>query len=453
MKYVPHTYQQTATDHIIRTPYCALFLEMGLGKTVATLTAVDRLMFDEFSIDKVLVVAPKSVARNTWTGEASKWEHLSHLRVSVVMGTPKQRTKALEAQADIYVTNRDSVVWLAQTYGKDWPFDMVILDESTSFKSHDSSRFKAMKAVRPHIRRLVELTGTPDPNGLLDLWAQIYLLDKGERLGRNITTYRSTFFLPGRGNGQVVYEWVPRHDAQQIITEKISDLCLSMKAADYLSLPDVIDGGGSLILPEMSGYRKFEKDALMTLDGAEVEALSAAALSNKLLQFTGGAVYDSELEHEWHEVSCAKMEALADIIESAQGEPVLVYYQFKHELERMQRDLKEYEPVFFNGQPEVLRRWNEGKIRVLIAHPASVAYGLNMQDGGHIIVWYSPTWNLELYEQANARLHRQGQNKPVIIYHLIAEGTMDGRVMKALRDKSAGQNALMAAIKEMRLCL
>lgn len=451
MIYKPHNYQVTATSHIVSNPYCALFLDMGLGKTVSTLTAVEKLMYDEFSVCKVLVIAPKSVAQNTWTSECSKWDHLSDLKVSIVMGTEKQRRAALETEADIYVMNRDNTQWLVRQYssGK-WPFDMVVIDESTSFKTHTSARFKALKSVRPYISRLVELTGTPNPNGLLDLWAQVYLLDGGSRLGKNITAYRSRYFKPGRGNGQVVYEWLPRKGSREEITNAIADLCISMKSADYLTLPDVIDAGGSILLPELPHYEQFVRDQLIRVEGADIEAVTAAALSNKLLQFTGGAVYDSELEHNWHEVSTAKLEALKDIIDASNGESVLVFYQYQHELSRMQDYLASYNPVQFNGQPELLEQWNDGKIQVLLCHPASVAYGLNMQRGGHIIVWYTLTWNLEHYQQANARLHRQGQQKPVLIYHLIAEKTIDAKVYKALQAKTSGQDALMQAIKEIK---
>lgn len=449
MKYNPHTYQTRAGAFILSRPYCALFMQMGLGKTVVTLSALDRLIYEEGEISRALVIAPKSVALNTWTTEAAKWDHLQHLRVSVVMGTPAQREKALSAEADIYVTNRDNIAWLVLKYGKRWPFDMVVVDESSSFKNPSARRFKALRSVRPFVRRLVELTGTPDPNGLMDLWAQLYLLDQGERLGRTVTSYRQRYFTPGRGNGQVVYEWNARPQAREQISDKIGDICLSMKTEDYLELPDLIEAGGSILLPELPKYKKFERDQFMELEGDDIEALTAAALANKLLQFTGGAVYDSTQAHEWHEVSRAKLEALRDIVESA-GEPVLVYYAYQSERDRIREELQDFGPVLFSGEPETLAAWNRGEIRVLLCHPASVAYGLNMQAGGHVLVWYTPTWNLELYQQANARLHRQGQTRPVVIYHLICEGTIDARVMKALHSKAAGQDALMEELKQMR---
>lgn len=446
MKYNPHPYQQRATDFILAHENCALFLEMGLGKTVATLSALDRLIYERAEVEKVLVIAPKSVALNTWSGECEKWDHLKAMTVSVVMGTRTQRVKALAAPADIYVTNRDNVVWLAQHYGKDWPFDTVVIDESSSFKNFQSKRFKALYKMKPYIRRIVELTGTPAPNGLMDLWAQVKLLDGGQRLGRFIGRYREDYFRAGSRSGAVVYDWVARPGAKEKISEKISDICLSMKASDYLTLPMVIDGGMTLQLDNLAKYRKFEKDCVMGLDdGAEIMAVTAVALTNKLLQFSSGAVYDDE--HTWHEVSTTKLEALNDLLEQT-AEPVLLFYNYQHEKERIQAEHPEALP--FKGEPEILKTWNEGKIPLLLCHPASVAYGLNMQAGGHIIVWYSPTWNLELYEQANARLHRQGQKKPVIIYHLVCRDTMDETVMRALIGKGNTQAALMERLKEMR---
>lgn len=451
MRYQPHEYQKRATDFIIRNQACALFLDMGLGKTVATLTAIDKLTNDYLETEKTLVVAPKSVALNTWSAETEKWDHLNHLRLSIVMGTVAQRTKALERDADIYITNRDNIAWLVNQYTtKAWPFDTLVLDESSSFKAANTRRFRALRTIRPQVRRIIELTGTPSPNGLLDLWSQIWLLDRGQRLGKTITSYRSQYFMAGRRNGAVIYEWIPRKGSHQEITERISDICLSMQAADYLEMPDVIDAGMTLALPEkeMRDYREFEREQLMQLDGQDIEAVTAASLTNKLLQFTGGSVYDSD--HRYHTVSNAKLEALKDILESTE-EPVLVYYQYQSEKDRITADpgLKD-RVVCFKGETDILDSWNRGEIRVLLAHPASVAYGLNMQAGGHIIVWFTPTWNLELYQQANARLNRQGQEKPVILYHLIAAGTMDERVMQALHGKHGCQAALLQHIKELR---
>lgn len=448
MKYQPHEYQKRATQFIIDNRYCALFLDMGLGKTVSTLTAIDILKNDYLEIDKVLVIAPKSVALNTWSGEIAKWDHLKKLRISVAMGTAAQRTKAIERDADIYVTNRDNVKWIVDYFKKElWPFDTVVLDESSSFKNPSSQRFKALRKIRPQLRRVIELTGTPSPNGLMDLWPQIWLLDMGERLGRTLGSYRSEFFTAGRRNGAVVYDWIARPGARQRISKRLADISMSMQASDYLDMPDVIDGGLTLALPpdEMRDYQAFQKEQLMQLDNTDIEAVTAAALTNKLLQYTGGALYDDQ--HNWHEVSTAKLEALQDIVEST-DESVLIYYQYQSEKDRILKMLPD--AVTFTGEPELLESWNAGKIRLMLAHPASVAYGLNMQAGGHIIVWYTPTWNLELYMQANARLHRQGQTKPVVIYHLIAAGTIDERVMQALNCKNGSQAALLKHIKELR---
>lgn len=448
MKYQPHEYQKRATQFIIDNRYCALFLDMGLGKTVSTLTAIDILKNDYLEIDKVLVIAPKSVALNTWSGETAKWDHLRKLRISVAMGTAAQRSKAIERDADIYVTNRDNVKWIVDYFKKEpWPFDTVVLDESSSFKNPSSQRFKALRKIRPQLRRVIELTGTPSPNGLMDLWPQIWLLDMGERLGRTLGSYRSEFFTAGRRNGAVVYDWIARPGARQRISKRLADISMSMQASDYLDMPDVIDGGLTLALPpdEMRDYLAFQREQLMQLDNTDIEAVTAAALTNKLLQYTGGALYDDQ--HNWHEVSTAKLEALQDIVDST-DESVLIYYQYQSEKDRILKMLPD--AVTFTGEPELLESWNAGKIRLMLAHPASVAYGLNMQAGGHIIVWYTPTWNLELYMQANARLHRQGQTKPVVIYHLIAAGTIDERVMKALNCKNGSQAALLKHIKELR---
>ena len=452
MIYRPHAYQERATAFVVHNRYTALFLDMGLGKTVATLTALQQLKEDYMEIDKTLVIAPKSVARNTWTGESHKWDHLRNMRLSIVMGTDKQRRKALEAEADVYVINRDNVTWLVNyccNTLRCWPFDSVVVDESSSFKNPQSRRFKSLRKMVPQIRRMVLLTGTPSPNGLMDLWAQINLLDSGKRLGRTLSMYRQQYFRPGKHNGHVVFEWVPKAGSRERITEAISDICLSMQAEDYLEMPDLIQAGVTIALAddEMKGYQDFEKEQLMQVDEAQIEAVTAAALTNKLLQYTGGAVYDSD--HEWHKVGDSKMEALQSILEATE-EPVLVFYQYQHEKERILADFGNYQPVLFNGEPEILKKWNNQEIRLLLCHPASVAYGLNMQEGGRTIVWYTPTWNLELYQQANARLYRQGQAKPVLLYHIVATGTMDERVMDALGGKGDCQTALLRRIKELK---
>ena len=354
MRFVPHPYQVRAIDHVVDHPFCGLFLGMGLGKSVITLTAIFRLLNDYCEVSKVLVIAPKSVARNTWEDEIRKWDHLSGLSVSVVMGTAVQREAALkDAAVEISVINRDNVEWLVRQYpGTSWPFDMVVLDESSSFKNWQSKRWKALWKVRPLISRMVLLTGTPAPNGLTDLWAQMKLLDKGKRLFPYVGPFRQRWFHPGARNGSVVYDWIPNKGAKEEIAEAISDICLSMRADDYLEMPMVIDGGMSVFLPELDRYRKFEKDNLMTLpDGAEIEAVTAVALTNKLLQFASGAVYDDD--HTWHQVSQAKDEALSDLLEQA-DEPVLVFYNYRHELERIRRNHPDAVP--FSGEPEILKR-------------------------------------------------------------------------------------------------
>ena len=451
MNYKPHAYQERAIDFVVEHPYCALFMDMGLGKSVITLTALRALQKDYLDVRKVLVIAPKSVAQNTWSDECAKWDHLKDVRISLVMGESWKREKALfHTEADIYVTNRDNVVWLVSQYvdiekrrlKMTWPFDCVVLDESTSFKNHQAKRFKALTLVRPYMRRLIELTGTPAPNGLMDLWSQIGLLDQGERLGRHITEYRETYFKPGAHNGAVVYEYVPRRGAKEKIAAKISDIVLTMQASDYISMPDVIDGGMTLELENATGYRLFQMNCVAELDGATVSAVTAVSLTNKLLQYASGAVYDDE--HNWHEVDTTKIEALTDLLEQT-SDSVLVYYNYKHELARIQAAMPD--AVSFHGEPDILERWNRGEIRLMCAHPASVAFGLNMQAGGHIIVWYSPTWNLEWYQQANARLVRQGQGKPVVIYHLVCKGTMDEAVMEALGSKEDLQTAVKKYLK------
>lgn len=446
----PHPYQERAIAHILANPGCALWLDMGLGKTAVTLTALKELL-DTMESRRVLIIAPKSVAVNTWTSELEKWDNLEGLTMTVAVGTAAQRRRAIAARADVTVINRENTEWLTtEMPGDSWPFDTVVLDEASSFKSPSSRRFKALRRVRPRIRRLVELTGTPSPNGLMDLWAQAWLLDGGKRLGRTLTGYRSEFFRPGRGCGHVVYDWKPVRGAADEITRRLSDVCLSMSSADWLTLPDRMDITRPVDLGRqtMEAYRAFEKDCIISLDGTEVTAQQAAVLAGKLLQFTGGGVYDEGgIYRPVHE---AKLDALADLIEAAGGDPVLVYYGFTGELARIRERCADYRPELFTGEPDVLRRWNEGRIPVLLAHPASVAYGLNMQQGGHIVVWYTPTWNLELYQQANARLHRQGQKKPVRVFHLVAGGTIDGRVMDALQGKADLQGYVTEQVRLLR---
>lgn len=445
MKYVPHNYQKYAANRILESPKVGLFLDMGLGKTVSTLTALDILMFDYFEIQKVLVIAPKRVAEDTWSREVEKWDHLKHFRISKVLGTQKQRLDALKATADIYVINRENVKWLVDLYGNKWPFDTVVIDELSSFKSNKSQRFKALKKVTPLMQRVIGLTGTPTPNGYLDLWPQIYLLDRGERLGKTITGYRERYFTPGRRNAYTIFTWDLKPGADKVIQEKISDICVSMKAEDYLELPERINNNIyiKMDVKAQALYEQLEKELILQVEEDQITALTAGALTQKLLQMANGAVYDAG-NKPVHIHDC-KLEALEEILEFNQ-EPVLVFYNFKHDYSRLMERFKDLKPRTLETSKDIAD-WNEGKIRLLLAHPASVGHGLNIQAGGHIIVWYGLTWSLELYQQANARLDRQGQTKNVIVHHLITEGTVDEDVMKAIERKEMGQEALMEAIK------
>lgn len=442
-----HEYQKAAVQHIIDHPAAGLFLDMGLGKTVSTLTAVNQLMNVYLEVTKVLVIAPKRVAEDTWTTECEKWEHLHGLRVSRVLGTEKKRKAALKADADIYVINRENVVWLVAQLKGWWPFDMIVIDELSSFKSNTAARFKALRQVRPMTSRVVGLTGTPAPNGLIDLWPQMYLLDMGERLEKTITAYRAKYFRPGRTNGQVVFDYKPNTGSEEAIYKKISDICISMKADDYLDLPDMIEIPVEVSMNErqMKQYEKFEEEQVLKLqEEGDISAVNAAALSNKLLQYANGAIYDAERNiHELHE---AKLDALEEIVEAANGSPVLVFYSFRHDVARILKRLKAYDPKEIGGQDDI-QAWNEGKISVMLAHPASAGHGLNLQKGGHIMVWFGLPWSLELYQQANARLHRQGQSQPVRNYIIMTKGTMDADVKKALSGKTDRQDALMEAVK------
>lgn len=445
MKYSPYPYQQHATEHIIQNLFCALFKEMGLGKTVSTLTAIDQLIYDYLEVSKVLVIAPKKVAEDTWTTECEKWDHLRHLRISRVLGDERTRVAALRAKADIWVINRENVAWLQAYYAGGWPFDMVVIDESSSFKSHNSVRFKALRLVRSFIKRIVLLTGTPAPNSLLDIWAPMFLLDRGARLGEKYEGYRARYFEKNQWQRRYT---IKKHESyKQGIYNKIGDIVISMKAADYLDLPERIDRIVNVKLPDevKKAYNDFEREQVLALsEEDQITAINAAALSTKLLQFANGAVYDED--KVWHEMHREKLEALEEIIDSANGKPVLVFYWYKHDLERIKKHLKAYNPVELKGQADI-KNWNAGNLDVMLAHPASAAHGLNLQAGGNIIVWFGLTWSLELYQQANARLHRLGQQQAVIIHHLVAMGTMDEDVMDRLETKSEGQDALMDAVK------
>lgn len=446
MIYTPYEYQKTATQWVLDNPRCGLLLDMGLGKTVSTLTAVQSLI-DNCEIDKVLVVAPKKVAETTWSTEAAKWQHLEGLTVAKVLGSEKQRKMALAQKADIYVIGRDNFVWLVGQYGGNLPFDMLVIDELTSFKNSKSQRFKAMRIATPTVKRVVGLTGTPAPNGLIDLWGQMYCIDMGERLGKSVTKYRETYFETHKWNNIVVRCDV-RKGCDDIIRDRISDICLSMQAKDYLELPAMMI---HTVLVEMSpsvrkAYEDFERDKVLEFKEAHkdepvnVLANSAAALMNKLSQFANGAIYDEE--RNVHEIHSEKIDKLAEIVESANGSSVLVFYQFKHDIPRITKKLKDYRVAVYEGEKQLME-WNAGKIDVLLAHPASTAYGLNMQQGGHNIVWFGTGWDLELFQQANARLHRQGQRHPVMVYKLVGANTVDERASAALEDKKAKQQSLL----------
>lgn len=440
-----HPYQRYAVDFIERHRFCGLFLDMGLGKTVSTLTAVKRMIYS-FEVSKVLVIAPKRVAETTWTTEANKWEHLRCLKLSKVIGSEKERAEALGADADVYVINRENVCWLVRYLNGRMPFDMLVIDELSSFKSHTAQRFKALKSVRYQFSRIIGLTGTPAPNGYMDLWAELYLLDGGERLGKYITRYREEYFHPLISVGAVVYRYGLNAMSDIVISKKISDICVSMKAGDYLQLPKRIDNTINVILTkdEKRQYDRFEREEILKINGETITAANAAAVTNKLLQYANGAVYDET--KNVHTIHDAKIEALEELVEAASGDPVLVFYSYRHDAARIMERLKKYDPVMLEGEKDI-SDWNEGKTKVLITHPASAGHGLNLQAGGHIIVWFGVTWSLELYQQANARLHRQGQTKPVMIYHLITKGTMDERVMKAIANKENGQNAMIDAVR------
>lgn len=451
MEFKPHAYQAHCIRKIEEIPKLGLFLDMGLGKTVTTLTAVKDLKYNRFEVRKVLVIAPKKVAEGTWTKEKDKWDHTRMLRVSQVLGSQAKRIRALNMPADLYIINRENVVWLVDYYRNAWPFDMVIVDESSSFKSHKAKRFKALASVGGLISRMVELTGTPSPNGLEDLWAQVYLLDGGERLGKRYTQFRERYFQPDRrGLDGMVYSYEAKPGTQESILQKISDICISMKAEDYLQLPDITYHEIPVELDPKAkkAYLELERKMVLELpeDEEEISVASAAALSNKLLQLGNGAIYDED--RQYHEIHNCKIEAFLELIESLQGKPALVFYNFQHDrirmlkaLEKMKLRVRELKTTQDEDD------WNAGKIDVLLTHPASSAYGLNLQQGGNHVVWFGLTWNYELYTQANKRLHRQGQQEKVIVHHLICSGTRDEDVMDALQRKDDVQGWVMQSLK------
>ena len=444
MKYNPHDYQQYAAEFITTHPIAALLLDMGLGKTSITLTAINDLLFDSFEVHKVLVVAPLRVARDTWSAEIEKWEHLKNLRYSVVVGSEQERLNALRTPADIYIINRENVQWLVEESGLPLDFDMAVIDELSSFKSHQSKRFKAFMKVRPKLKRIVGLTGTPASNGLMDLFAEFKLLDMGERLGRFIGQYRNAYFQPDKRNGMVIYSYKPLPDAEQQIYDKISDITISMKAADHLTMPKLISSEYTVQLSdkEREKYERLKKDFVLPEDSGEITAANAASLSNKLSQMANGAVY-SDAGETVH-IHDRKLDALEDIVESMNGKPLLVAYWFKHDLERIR---KRFEIREIKSSRDI-SDWNSGKIPVALIHPASAGHGLNLQRGGSALVWFGLTWSLELYQQTNARLWRQGQAADtVVIQHIISKGTIDEQIMKALKAKNTTQAALITAVK------
>lgn len=437
-----HAYQLRGVSFILNKKRCGLFLDMGLGKTTTTLTAISDVI-DGFGAKKVLVIAPLRVANTVWAQEAKRWQHLKHLQVSVCTGTEKNRIKALSVAADIYVINRENVVWLVDLYRDKWPFDFVVIDESSSFKDSGSKRFKALRKILPYTEHFVLLTGTPSPNGLLDIWSQIYLLDFGMTLGRTMTAYKQRFF----DADYMGYKWFPKEGAAEKIHDLLTPRVISMSAADYLELPDRIDLTVELDLPDkvMDAYLDFEKTLLAQLpEGEEIEAVNAAVLANKLLQYCNGTLYTDDVGN-WSELHTAKLDALEELIEENPGENVLIAYNYKADLERIQKRFPKARVL--DKDPETVEQWNRGEIPLLLAHPASAGHGLNLQRGGSMIVWFGLNWSLELYQQFNARLHRQGQDKPVRIIHLAVNGGIDQRVLSVLADKDAGQAALLSALK------
>jgi SNF2 family DNA or RNA helicase len=443
MEFIPHNYQKYAIEHIIKNNVSALFLDMGLGKTVITLTAIKDLLFDKFEVRKVLVIAPLRVARDTWSEEIKKWEHLKELKYSIVIGTKEDRINALKDVADIYIINRENIDWLINKSKTPFDFDMVVIDELSSFKSPTSKRFKSLIKVRPKIKRIVGLTATPSTNSLMDLWAEFKILDLGQRLGRYITNYRNTFFMPDKRNQHMVFSYKLKENAEDEIYKLISDITISMKSTDFLDMPKCIlnEVGVRLSEDERKVYDKMKKDMVVDFFEDEINALNATSLSNKLLQMANGAVYDENSEVV--KIHNQKLDALSDLIEGANKKPLLIAYWYKHDLDRIKERFKVRE---IKTSKDILD-WNNGKIEVGIIHPASCGHGLNLQNGGSILVWFSLTWSLELYQQTNGRLFRQGQKDSVVIHHIIAKDTIDEDVMKALKRKEKTQADLINAVK------
>ncbi len=444
MNFSPHNYQTYAIDYIETHPIAAVLLDMGLGKTVISLTAIADLLFDSFEAHRILVVAPLRVARDTWPAEIEKWEHLQHLTYAVCVGTPKERRTALLSGADITIINRENLGWLIDSSGFDFDYDMVIIDELSSFKNHKAKRFQSLMKVRPKVKRIVGLTGTPSSNGLMDLWAEFKLLDFGNRLGRFITHYRNNYFIPDKRNGEIIYSYKPMPYAEDAIYRKISDITISMKSTDHLQMPELLSSQYEVRLSdeEAERYRELKADFILELPEGEITAANAASLTGKLSQLANGAIYDDEGNIvEFHD---RKLDALEDIIESANGKPLLVAYWFKHDLQRIKKRFNVREIK----SSKDITDWNAGNIPVAVIHPASAGHGLNLQAGGSTLIWFGLTWSLELYQQTNARLWRQGQTSgTVVIEHIITKGTIDERILKALSLKEVTQNALIDAVK------
>lgn len=449
MRYSPHEYQRFVIDYIKKNPIAAVFLDMGLGKTSITLTALNDLLFDSFDVHRILVVAPLRVARNTWSSEIKKWEHLQDLQYSIVVGTEKERMAALEKRADIYIINRENVQWLVEKSGKKFDYDMVVVDELSSFKNHEAKRFRAFMKVRPKVKRIVGLTGTPSSNGLMDLFAEFKLLDMGERLGRFIGAYRANFFRPDKMNGPIVYSYKPIPGAETMIYNRISDITISMKATDYLKMPELVSSRYEVQMDdvEKQKYEEFKKDLVLEIEDGEITAANAASLSGKLSQMANGAVYSDDLTVK--QIHDRKLDALEDIIEAANGKPVLVAYWFKHDLTRITERLRKLKVIYQKlDSDESIRKWNEKELQVGLIHPASAGHGLNLQSGGSTMVWFGLTWSLELYQQTVARLWRQGQTEnTVVIQHIVTADTIDERILKALEQKDNTQSALIDAVK------
>ena len=443
MKYKPHEYQSYATEFILSHPISAVFLEMGLGKSVITLSAIFDLCLDSFLVCKVLVIAPLRVARDTWPAEINKWDHLKGLSYSVAVGTEKERIDALKKQSTLYIINRENVDWLVHKSGIPFHFDMVVIDELSSFKSYGAKRFKSLLKVRPSVKRIVGLTGTPSSNGVMDLWAEFRILDLGQRLGRYISHYRNTYFKPDKRNAQIIFSYKPLPGAEEEIYKQISDITISMKSTDYLKMPEYISNEVFVTLSdkEWKVYSDFKEDMVANLGDEEIDAVNAAVLSGKLLQMANGAVYDSE--NKAHVIHDKKLDALEDLIEGANGKPVLVAYWYKHDLER----IKERFPVRQIQSSKDIEDWNNSEIPIAVIHPASAGHGLNLQSGGSTLIWFGLTWSLELYQQTNARLYRQGQKDTVIVHHIITKNTIDEDVLLALTKKEKTQDALIDAVK------